>query len=67
MVHQKIGEADQAVKHKCLKEAHMNELCQEQELKLVFERQEFMQGLEFIKQVLEAATHKQQVKLHAKA
>ena len=58
VVDQKIGDADQAITHlnKCLKEAHINELAQEQELKLAFERQKYEQELEFKKQVLEATT-----------
>lgn len=64
-VDQKIGEADQAIRrlNKCLKEAYINELAQEEELKLAFERKKYEQELEFKKQVLEAATQKQQVKL----
>ena len=50
----------QAIKrfNKCLKEAHVNELAQEQELKLAFERQKHEQELKFKEQVLEAKNNK---------
>ena len=51
MVDKEIGAADQAIMclNKCLKETHINELAQEQGLKLAFKRQKYEQELEFKK------------------
>ena len=61
-IDQKIGEVDVAIARlsKCVKEAKMNEMVQEQEIKLAFERKKCEQELVFKKQAFEATSQDRQ-------